>query len=98
VLEPARVFFEGRREDQLTAPYDFICKAIVHLFRGQQGDAAVVVLFVIPEEEILAKRPAVLDAAEAIRKLRAVLKGFEVGFRIGVVVADMGAAVSFCNS
>ena len=39
------------------------------------------------------KAPAVLDAAEAIRKLRAVLHGAELAFRIRIVVEDVRPAV-----
>ena len=53
MLEPARIFLEGRREDHLTVPYDFVGKPIVHLFRRQQRDATVAMLLVIPGEEIL---------------------------------------------
>lgn len=44
------------------------------------------VLFVIPLEKLLAEGAAVLDAAEAIRKLRTVLRRAELASRIGVVI------------
>ena len=97
MLEPARIFLEGRREDHLTVPYDFVGKPIVHLFRRQQRDATVAMLLVIPGEEILAKGTAILDGAEPFRELRAVLEGFELGLRIRVVIADMRSAVGFRN-
>src|SRR5664280_1289665 len=52
------------------------------------------VLFVVPLEELLAEGAAVLNAAEAIWKLRAVLHGSELAFRIGVVVGNIGSAVA----
>ena len=52
------------------------------------------VLFVIPLEKLLAKGAAVLDAAEAIWKLRAVLHGSELAFRIRVVVGNIRTAVA----
>src|SRR5215831_15057355 len=36
---------------------------------GQQADAGVAVLFVIPREKLLTEGAAILDAAEAIRRL-----------------------------
>src|SRR6476620_10060185 len=51
-------------------------------------------LFVVPPEELLTKGPAVLDAAETIRKLRAVLHGSELAFRIRIVVGDIRSAVA----
>ena len=43
----------------------------VHHGRGQQADAGVAVLFVVPLEKLLAESAAILDATEAIRKIRA---------------------------
>ena len=48
--------------------------------RGQQADAGVAMLLVVPVEELLAKGATVLDAAEAIGELRAVLQGAELAF------------------
>jgi len=39
----------------------------------------VPMLFVVPREEILAEAPGGLDAAEALWKVRTILKGFELG-------------------
>src|ERR1035437_5857 len=58
------------------------------------GDAGVSVLFVIPLEELLTEGAAVLYAAEAVRKLRAVLHGSELAFRIRVVVGNIRSAVA----
>lgn len=51
-------------------------------------------LLVVPLEKLLAKVAAVLYAAEAIRKLRAVFHGSELVFRIRVVVGHIRAAVA----
>ena len=61
--------------------------------RGEQADAGVAMVFVIPLEKLLTEGAAVLDAAEAIRELRAVFHGAEVAFRIGVVVGNIRSAV-----
>ena len=50
-------------------------------------------LLVVPLEKLLAEGAAVLDAAEAIRELRAVLHGSKLAFRIRIVVGNIGSAV-----
>ena len=52
------------------------------------------VLFVVRLERLLAEGAAVLDAAGAIRKLRAVLHGSELAFRIRVVVGNIWPTVA----
>jgi hypothetical protein len=52
-------------------------------------------LLVVPLEKLLTEGAAVLDAAEAIRKIRSVLHGSELAFRIGIVVGDIRSAVAF---
>ena len=49
-------------------------------------------------EKLLAESAAVLDAAEAVGKIRPVLQGAELAFRIGVVVGDVRAAVGLGDS
>src|SRR5208283_4387614 len=56
------------------------------------------VLFVVPLEKLLAEGAAVLDAAEAVRKLRAVLHGAELAFRIRVVVGNIRPAMALGNA
>ena len=56
-----------------------LCKAVMHGFRREQADAGMSMLFVIPRKEILAEAPGVLNAAEALRKVRTVLEGLELG-------------------
>src|SRR5437588_2418442 len=52
------------------------------------------VLFVVPLEKLLAEGAAVLNAAKAIRKIRSVLQGSELAFRIWVVVGNIRSAVA----
>ena len=61
--------------------------------RGQQADAGVAMLLVVPVKELLTEGAAVLDAAEAVRELRAVLQGAELAFRIRVVIGNIRPAV-----
>ena len=37
-------------------------------------------LFVVPRKEVLTETPGILDAAEALREVRTILKGLELGF------------------
>ena len=48
---------------------------------------------VVPSEEGLAVRPRILDATEAIRKVRTVLQRLELRLGIRIVIADMRAAM-----
>ena len=59
--------------------------AVVHVGRPVEADAAVVVLVVIPGEEVDAVRAGVLDAAEALGKTGAVLEGLEPGLGVRVM-------------
>ena len=60
--------------------------AVMHLVRGHQADADVMVLLVIPGEEAAAEGPGILDATEALGKLRLVFQGLEMRLRERVVV------------
>ena len=62
-------------------------------FRGQQGDAAVMMFVVVPGKELLAKGPCVFDAGEAVGELRPVLERLELALRERVVVGDVRPAV-----
>ena len=63
--------------------------------RRQQLQAGVMVLVVIPGEELQAETAGILDGAKAVGVLRAVLHGFEVSFRERIVIGDVRAAVGF---
>ena len=51
-------------------------EAIVNGGRGQQVEPGMVVLVVIPGEEVLAEAAGILNRAEAVRVLGPVLHGF----------------------
>ena len=72
---------------------DLLGHAVVQRFRGQQGDAAVAVLAVIPGEKLLAEGARVLDGSEALGKSRPVLEGLELALGVGIVVGDVRSAV-----
>ena len=77
---------------------DIVGQSVVDLLGGHHGDTAVVVLLVVPVEELLAERTGILCRSEPVRELRAVLERFELRFRVRVVVADIGAAVGLGDS
>jgi hypothetical protein len=81
-------------EDELTLLEDIVSLAIVDDLRGEETDAGTPVLLVVPGEEELRKRAAVLDGTKAVREIGPVLHGAELTFRVRIVVGDMGAAVS----
>ena len=65
---------------------------IVDLVGGHQADPDMMVVLIVPAEEIPTERPGVPDAAKVLGKLRLVFQGFEVAFRERVVVGGMRAA------
>ena len=64
-------------EHQLTAIEHALSLAEMNHGRGQQADARVPVLLVVPLKKLLTEGAAVLDAAEAIREFRTILQGAE---------------------
>ena len=65
-------------EHRLAAGQDGLGLPEVHHGWGEQANAGVAMLVVVPLEELLAEGPTVLDAAEAVREFRAVLQGAEL--------------------
>ena len=61
--------------------------------RREHREAAVVVLEVVPVEEVLAEASSVLRGAEAVREVRPVLQRLELALRVRVVVRDVGSRV-----
>src|SRR3954451_16000659 len=72
--------------------------AVVHCCRREQLQGGMMVLVVVPGEELLAKNTRILDGAEAVRIIWSILQGLEVGFRERVVIGDMRPAVSLDNT
>ena len=64
--------------------------AVVDDLGGQQADARVAVLGVVPAEEVLAEGSGLLDRGEAVREAGAVLQGLELRLGVRVVVRDVG--------
>jgi hypothetical protein len=53
--------------------------AVVHLVRSHEADPGMVMVLVIPVDELPAEASGVLDAAEASREARLIFQGFEDG-------------------
>src|SRR5947209_20517938 len=66
---------------------------VVHIVRREQPEPDVMVLGVVPGEEVAAEAAHVLERAEALRKVGPVLHGFELRLRERVVVGDVGTRV-----
>ena len=65
----------------------------VHVVRREQSQPDVMMLGVVPGEEVAAEAAPVLDRAEPFRKVGPVLQGLELRLGERVVVRDMGARV-----
>ena len=83
----------GGVEDLLALGDDDRGAAVMKGGRGEEADAGMVVLFVVPVKEWLAEGPGVLERTKAIGETRPVLQSAKLAFGIGVVVGDVGAAV-----
>ncbi len=70
----------------------------MHLVRRHEADAGVMLVLVVPVEERTTEAPGVLDAAEALRKVRLILQGFEVALGERVVVGGVGTVVRAGNA
>src|SRR5689334_10444633 len=97
--ETLGVTFESSAQYPLTFAEHGLRATEVHLLRREPNQAAVVMLVVVPGEELAAVRERVLEAAsEAIGKPWAVLQRLEVALAEGVVVGDVRAAQRFLDA
>ena len=76
---------EGLLEDSGALLEPLLGSAVVDVSRGQQGEATVPVLVVVPGEEGAAQGAGVFDRAEAVGKLRPILQRLELRLRVRVV-------------
>src|SRR5512141_2311817 len=63
--------------------------SVMHVRRCEPGQGAVMVLVVVPGEEVGAVRAAVLETPESGRKIGTILEGLELCLAEGVVVRDV---------
>lgn len=78
----------GGRERAASSGYTFGCAAARHVSRGEQTEAAVMMLEVVPVEEVPAEAACVLGHAEAVGEAGPALESLEVAIRERVVVRD----------
>jgi hypothetical protein len=57
---------------------------------SHESKAHMMVLVLIPVEELRKKAPRLLEAPKAFREVSSVLEGLELGFREGVVIRGVG--------
>jgi hypothetical protein len=67
----------------------------MNLIRRHQSDAGVVMVAIIPVEEVTNECLCILDAAEALWKLRLVFQRLEAAFGKRIVVRRIWPAVRF---
>jgi len=78
------------RGKHLVAFFNFLlCASEVHIGWSQHADAGVMVLVVVPVEELGAEAACVLDATKTLWEGGPVLQCLELGLREWVVVRDM---------
>ena len=82
--EALRVGVEGSGEDGGAAGVASVGVAVVDVSRGHEAEARMVVLGVVPAEEVFAVGASVFEGAEARRKAGAVLEGFELASEKGL--------------
>ena len=85
---------KGLIEGGLASGMDSLCRAVVDAVRGHVADAGVLVLVVVPAEELLTESACIGQATEACGEVGAVLQGLELGLAKRVVVGHVGAAVT----
>ena len=56
---------------------------------GHESDTRMTMLGVVPGKECLAVSPGILDAAEAIREVRAIFERLEVRFGVGIIIGNI---------
>ena len=72
---------------------DGVDLTVVHLVRGHEADPGMVMVLVVPVEELTAEASGVLDAAEAFREARLILQGLEVALGERIVVGRVRPVV-----
>jgi hypothetical protein len=96
--EALGVLLEGCGQDALPVVEDIGGEPVVDHVRRQHGDAAGVMLEVVPEEESLAMNAGVFQRAEAVRELGPVFRGLELASENGLSSIMRESPLSFKSS
>ena len=91
--EPLRRAEKCCIESVLAGCVDCVGLPEVDLIWRHQADTCVVMVFVIPSEEVTAEGAGRVDALEPFREFWMIFQCLEVGFREGVVIRGMRYAV-----
>src|SRR5271157_5661399 len=91
--ESLGIFTECLIKRDLAGHMNGVDLAIMHLVGGHQTDPGMVMVLVVPVEELAAEASGVLDTAEASWEARLILQGLEVAFRERVVVGRVRAVM-----
>ena len=86
VGEPFRVGLVGGVEDNLSGGVDALTVAGVMVGRGKHPDARMMMLVVVPAEELFAVCGHLVERLKLLGPVRPVLQRFERGLGVGVVV------------
>ena len=80
----------------LLSLFDYcFCFAIMESLWRQQADAGMMMFLVVPGKERLTKLSGILNAAKPIWEAGAIFQGFELSFRVRIVVAGVWSGVCF---
>jgi len=61
---------------------------------SQESKAHMVVLVLVPVEELRKEAPRLVDGRKSLGEVSSVLEGLELGFREGVVIGSVGTRVT----
>jgi len=83
----------GRREHRLAGRQDRGGLAVMDHRGGQQAKAPVMMLVVLPVDELAAELQTLFDAGETVGEVRLIFHRLELALRKRVVVGDVRPAV-----
>src|SRR3954452_10716865 len=92
------VGLEGGFKHLSAVPQDLAGLPQVNGFGGEQAEAAVAVFGVVPGKKLATESSRLGERVEALREVRVVLQGLELGLRVEVVVAGVRTVVGFGHS
>ena len=81
--------FVGGSQRCVSESEPLVDQPMVDVVRREHGQAAVVMLAVVPGEEVATETAGMLEAAEALRKVGPELERLEVRFGVRVVVGHV---------
>ena len=80
---------KGDKEAVLPLLSDGVCLMVMDVGRSHEAKGTVVMVVIVPDEEVFGPVPCLFDGLEALREGVMVFQGFELGLRVRVVVRQM---------